>query len=285
MATTPLGKLFGGIDAVLDSTGLEAPLSTGGDFQKDISLDTGSHKLSLFDTPVTIDATLNAGVHAYDPGKAPDSPFPNSALKAPDNTQYTALTIGGKISAAADVNATPGVLTVSASASAKTDFSYAHLLPVASTSSRLAAFLSLGSTTTLPQLVDVTKLAPGEVLDFAATLNVDFGLKATYGKVVDVNGVISLLEGLGDFPLPFKAHVAFAANASFGFSLYESTRVTVGLAATSNAGWARIRLDREHRSRITFGAGLDITIDYDPKAGAQALLDKEIGRASCRERV
>jgi hypothetical protein len=270
-----LGDLFGNIEAVInDISELEKPLGDGD--EKDLSLDTGSKTLSLFDTPVKIDASLDAKAQIFKPNAVPDSPFDGSVLTAPANMQYAALTIDGKISAAADVKATEGVIALSASASASTGFAYSHYRPMLATATRLKAFAELATTTQLPQLLDPSSLTDGETVDFQAMLNVDFALTAKYGATADIKGVIDILEGLGDhsLPLPFTAHIGFTASAAFGFSLYESVRLTSGRAATTNAGWVRVRLDRAHKRRISFGVAVDLTIDYDATAGAQALLDK-----------
>ncbi|HEU4888158.1 MAG TPA: hypothetical protein VFV49_09750 [Thermoanaerobaculia bacterium] len=276
MDTTAIGNLFDKIQAAVNTVNdLEQPL-TAGEFEKQISLDSGGKTLSLFDTPVTIDATLNAAVRICKPGEVPDSPFAGAVLTVPANTQYTTLTIGGQISAAANVNATPGVLAVSASGSARTSFAYSHFRPALATESRLAAFTELATSTQLPQLADLTSLTPGETLDYSSILNVDFGLKAKYGSTADVNGVIQLLENIGgsSMALPYTAHIGFSASAAFGFSLYESMRITTGRAATTTPDWVRIRFDREHKSSISFGISVDLSIAYDATAGAQALLDK-----------
>jgi hypothetical protein len=276
MSATSIGTLFGKFQASVDDVlDLQQPLSAGA-FEKQLSLDTGTKTLTLFDTPVTIDATLEASVSISKAGDVPDSPFGATPLILPAGEQYTALTIGGKISAAANVKATPGVLAISGSASVGTTFSYTHLRPILASRTRLEAFTELGSTTNLPQLVDITTLTQGETLDFAATLNVDLGLTAKYGTAVDITGVIGLIQDLGNgaFSLPFNAHIGFTASAAFGFSLYESVHLTTGRAATTTPNWVRIRLERQHRTRLAFGIALDLTIAYDATAGATALLDK-----------
>lgn len=275
MDTTAIGNLFDKIQTAVDTiTDLEQPISTG-EFEKGISLDSGGKTLKLFDTPITIDATLDAKVRICKAGEVPDSPFAGTVLTIPANTQYTALTIDGQISAAADVNATPGVLAISASGSVKSGFAYSHFLPIASTTPRLAALTQLAATTQLPQLADLTALVPGETLDFNSTLNVDFNLEAKYGATKDVNGVIDFLKDIGgdSLALPFTAHIGFSASASFGLSLYDSMRITTG-RATAPPNWVRIRFEREHRSSITFGLALQLNIDYDATAGPTALLDK-----------
>ncbi|MFL6248410.1 MAG: hypothetical protein ACJ74H_20470 [Thermoanaerobaculia bacterium] len=271
-----IGKVFDELQATINVVNELNERVGAGEFEQGLSLDTGSKKIPVFDTPVTIDAQLDAKVRIAKPEEMPDSPFPGTTLTIPAGTQYTALTIGGNVSADAKVNATPGVLAVSASASAKTGFAYSHLRPAAATQTRLKAFTDLIATSDLPQSVDVTALVPGETVDFTTTLNIDFGLKAKYGAQADVNGVIGILESVGGaaLALPFTAHIGFTAGAAFGFSLYDSMRVTTGRAATSTPDWVRIRLEREHRSRIAFGLAVDILVQYDATAGAQALLDK-----------
>lgn len=271
-----IGKLFDEIQATINAANELNERVSAGEFEKGIALDTGSKKIPVFDTPVTIDAELDAQVRICKPGEVPDSPFPGSTLTVPIGTQYTKLTIGGKLSAEGKVNATAGVLAVSASASVKTGFAYAHFRPAPVTLTRLKALTDLAASSELPQSIDVTSLVPGETVDFTTTLNVDFNLKAKYGADADVGGVIDILESVGGsaLSLPFTAHIGFTASAAFGFSLYDSMRLTAGRAATSTPDWVRIRLEREHRRRIAFGLAVDLLIQYDLTPGPLALLDK-----------
>jgi len=279
MATKDFGNVFGIIKAQLDDTGLTQPIGDN-EFSKSVSLDTGSKSLQVFDTPVAIEASAQAEAKVYAKGAVPDSPFGATPLTITDDQRYTALTVGGKLSASANLSATPGVLSVSATASTKTSMSYAHYLPVAANQTLIEALLALGRSTTLPQLADITKLQPGEVLDFGALLNIDFGLQAKYGAQKDINGdLVSMITTMSNvagnnISLPFKLHVAFTANAALGFSLYEQLKLTVGQAATVKPNFVRMRLERQHRTRIAFGVSVDLTIAYDAQAGAQALIDK-----------
>ena len=275
MANDTIQNLLGSLQAqIKDLGGLEDPLSAG-PIDKDLSITTGNKTVKVFDVPVTLDASLDAKVAALAAGAVPDSPFGTTALTAVDGTQYTTLTIDGKITASGKADTKVDSIAVSASGSAKADFSYKHFARFAGNTKRLDALIQLATTSVLPQAADVRKLTDGELLDFLATLNVDFGLQATLGKEADVSSVITLLENLGDgISVPFKAHISFSANAAFGLSLYELTHVTVARAATTNNGFVRIRLERAHRSRIAFGTTIDVSIAYDATAGPQALLDK-----------
>lgn len=275
MADDTIQNLLGSLQAkIKDLGGLEDPLSAG-PIDKDLSVTTGDKTVKVFDVPVTIDASLEAKVAALAAGAVPDSPFGTGVLKALDGTQYTTLTIGGKITASGKVDTKVSTLAVSASGSAKADFSYKHFARFDSGTKRLDALIKLATTSMLPQAADVQKLTDGELLDFAATLNVDFGLQATLGKEADVASVITILENLGGgISAPFKAHISFSANAAFGLSLYELTHLTVARAATTKDGFVRIRLERVHRNRIAFGTTIDVSIAYDATAGPQALLDK-----------
>src|SRR4051812_39983476 len=270
-----IGNLFGNIQADLkDLTNINQELN-GESFEKDLSLDTGSKTVKLFDVPVKIDATLSAKAGVLAAGALPEAPKGFTLVKLPDGKQYTTLTVGGEITASGSVDKPLNALTIPASGSAKASFSYNHYLPADSTAKRLDALVALGSTSTLPQAADVQKLKQGELFDFEASLNIDLGLKATFGAQTDIDGVVSFLEDLnGGFTAPLKAHVTFAATAALGLSLYEATNVTVGRVSTSNEGWVRIRLERAHRSRIAFGTTMDLSIDYDLTAGPQALLDR-----------
>ncbi|HEY4640100.1 MAG TPA: hypothetical protein VII75_02065 [Thermoanaerobaculia bacterium] len=278
---TSIGNLFGQIQAVLpDVTALEQPLGDDG-LEKSVSVDTGSHKIPvLFDTPVAVEASAKASAQIFAKGKVPDSPFGAMPLKIADDQRYVAFNAGGTLTASANLSATPGVLTVSATASTKTSFSYAHYLALPATTKRLDALLALGASSTLPQLADVTKLRAGEVLDFSGLLNVDLGLQAKVGSQADVQddlrNVVTILSSVGGsgISVPFKLHVGFTASASLGFSLYESMKLTVAAAATTKPDFVRMRLEREHRTRIAFGVAVDTTISYDAQAGAQALIDK-----------
>ncbi|MGK2857209.1 MAG: hypothetical protein ACSLFQ_08385, partial [Thermoanaerobaculia bacterium] len=182
----------------------------------------------------------------------------------------------GRLSAKGEMKATPGVLSLSATAAAKTGFSYAHIRPFAASATRLSAFSELVRSSQLPQRADLAELALGETLDFAATLNVDFGLKAKYGAKVDIDGVIGVLERIAGsgLSMPVSAHIDFAVSAAFGFSLYESFHIAAGCINAEEPAWVRIRLERERRRSITFGVAVDLTVAYDASAGPKALLDR-----------
>jgi hypothetical protein len=266
-----LGALLGTLKTSVDELG--GTLETA--FSKDLKVDSGS--VTLFDTPVKVAASASAKAEVFGKKQLPESPFPGTTLPpVTDAQRYIALQVGGQISANGEIKATPGVLAISATASAKTGFSYGHIRPFAADSLRLKAFGELIRTSRLPQNADLTALAMGEVLDFGATLNIDFGLKLKYGGAADINGVIRILEGLGGnaLSMPFKAHIDFSASAAFGFSLYEAMHLTVGKISAERPEMVRVRMERQHKRSITFGVAMDLTVDYDATAGPLALLDK-----------
>lgn len=266
-----LGSLLGSLQTTVDQ--LNGNLEKA--FSKEVSVGTGA--LALFDTPVTVDAVVAGKVVVFGKAKVPASPFPGSALpELSDATRYAVVQVDGRISAAGEVKAAPGVLSVSASAAAKTGFSYAHIRPFAASATRLSAFSELVRTSQLPQRADLAALAVGETLEFAATLNVDFGLKAKYGVTADINGVIGILESIAGsgLSMPVSAHIDFAASAAFGLSLYESFHIAAGCIDPEEPDWVRIRVERERRRSITFGVAVDLTVAYDATAGPKALLDR-----------
>src|SRR3954467_6452485 len=85
---TSIGNLFGQIQAVLpDVTALEQPLGDDG-LEKSVSVDTGSHNIPVFDTPVAVEASANAKAQIFAKGKVPDSPFGAMPLKIADDQRY-----------------------------------------------------------------------------------------------------------------------------------------------------------------------------------------------------
>jgi hypothetical protein len=274
MDTTSIGNLFGNVPAkIIDAIGpLEQTVSTTPPYEKDVSLDTGNKSLDLFGTPISVDATLSAKVQA---GALTQVPFADDQITV--NGMYASLAINGAISASGTASAKQGVLQLSANASANASFNYQHYLPVDGSRTRLAAFIDLAKTTSLPQLADPKSIVKGEVLDFKAAFGVDFGLKATYGATLGVADTFHLFAQLTDgLSFPFTVHAALAVSAAFGFALDDTMRYTIGcLGLTdSHADWVRIRIERANKKTITFSLAINLTIDYDATSGAQMLLDK-----------
>jgi hypothetical protein len=276
--TTTIGRLFDSgipndIVARVDETvdDLTQPVSAGAYAVKSLSLDAGQGTLSIFDTPVKLGATatLTARIAA---ATETFQPFDEgTSIQAPAGTSYASLALDAKLTAAGQGGGKAGVLAISGEASANAQLAYLHLLPVASTATRLNALMDLALTTQLPQLANFSQLRDGESLHFDALLNLDLGIKAQYGAELDINDTIDVAA---DLPLPVKAHAAFTASASLGLSLYGEGSVTVAKAGQRNPGFVRIRFARKRSNGITFGAAFSLAVQYDAATGVNALLDK-----------
>lgn len=261
---------------------MNAPVSTG-EFGKDVTLDAGTHTLNLFDAPVKLAAATTLAVKICAPGaaftvfddagplSAPATPPDGNPSGAAVAASFARLDVTGKFGAAASSSGRLGVLQLSGEASAGAQLSYTHLRPAAGVDGRLVALARLALTTQLPQLANIASLIEGESLDFSAKINADLNLMAKYGAGLDFNEVLNLVS---DLSLAAKAHVQFSLSAAFGLSLYDQMRLTVGRTGQRNPGWVRVRVERSHRDRITFGAAFSLAIDYDAATGTRLLLDK-----------
>lgn len=278
MDTTSIGNLFGSISArINDALGpLEKPVSSTPPYEKDISVDTGDKSLELFGTPITVDAVLKAKVAASPANSVPGQPFDDGSITPINGMTYMALTIDGALSASGSASGTQGAFQLSATASANAKFSYGHYLPVDSNRTLLASFADLAKSTTLPQLVDLNSIKPGEVFDFSGDFGIDLGVSAKAGKVLEIKDTLKILDGVvNGLSLPFTAKVSLAVSAAFGLSIADSMRYTVARAGqVHDPNWVRIRCAREEKDRITFSLAINLSIDYDATSAPKMLLDK-----------
>jgi hypothetical protein len=269
-----LGQFFSGgvvnkIEALYDdvkNTGLLDPVGTSAFALKEVSVSAAQPSLKVFDLTASLGADSSAQVTINAPATE-ITPFDASVgFAAPAGTSYAQLSVDGKLSAG--LTGAVSNLPLSLSAGGTATFAYNHYLPVAATEKRVEALTRLVTSAQLPQFENLNTLQAGEISSFAATLNLDLGIKGTYGKSFDVAHVVSLFDGLS---AQIKAHVQFSIEASLGWSLYDDMTVVVAKAQQKNPNWARIRIARTHTNTLTAGATFALQADYDASSIATVL--------------
>ncbi|HEY0139482.1 MAG TPA: hypothetical protein VGF48_01230 [Thermoanaerobaculia bacterium] len=271
---TSLGRIFNSgiankIEVLYDevqNSGLLEPVGTTAFALKEVTIDAKKGDLKVFDLAADLEANAKAAI-SIAAGGASIAPFdPTQPLEAPANSSYARLHIEGKLSADASGNVTPIPLELSASGAAS--FSYDHYLPVAATDRRAEALARLVGTAQLPQFEPLMALQPGEVSKFQAALNLDLGLKGTYGRTFDIEQTLELFDGLSG---QFKANVGYSLEGALGWSIFDDMDLTVAHAQTDKPGWVRVRIERSHKNSFTAGATFALQINYDASSLGDAL--------------
>lgn len=271
---TSLGRIFTSnvankIEVLFEevqNSGVLDPVGTTAFDLKQVTLNAEKKDLKVFDLSADLGADSEAKLSILAAG-TPIAPFDSSqSLTADSGKSFAQLHVDGKLSAGLSGNINSSPLELSASGAAS--FQYDHYIQVASTDTRVAALTRLITTAQLPQFEPLQSLAPGEVSKFQAALNLDLGLKGTFGKSFDVDQAIKLFEGLS---AQFKASIRYSIQAALGWSLYDDMDLTVARAQTNNDGWLRIRIERSHKQSFTAGATFALQVDYDASSLADAL--------------
>jgi len=271
---TSLGRIFDSgvvnkIEVLYDevkNSGLLEPVGTSAFALQDVAVQAQKADLKVFDLTADLDAQSSAKVSISAAGTQV-APFDKAVpMTADSGKSYAVLHVDGKLSGDLGGTITNIPLTISAGGSAT--FDYDHSLQVAATETRAAALARLITTAQLPQFESLATMEPGEISSFQAALNLDLGIKATFGSSFDIDQVVKLFEGLSG---QFKASVRYSIEASLGWSLSDDMNVVVARAQTNNDGWVRIRIDRARKDSFTAGATFALQVDYDASSIGDAL--------------
>lgn len=259
----PLGTILANagnqIEAVIDGADLDKPVGTAAHTLKSTTLQATKPDLSVFDVPLTLSASVTASADIA-AGTDTFQPFGDEPLAAPAGSSYARLKVDGTLGLKGAVPPTGAALQLSGSAAASGSFSYLHLLPVAQTSTCLQAYVELARTTQLPQLVDFPNLISGEVDQLTAAFAIDLGVKATAGGTFNTSSIVNLFDGLSG---AVKASVQYSLEAALGWTLNEQMSLTVARAQQRNPDWIRVRLERAHKSALTFNVTFGLQAQYD----------------------
>ncbi|HEX7155178.1 MAG TPA: hypothetical protein VF618_27160 [Thermoanaerobaculia bacterium] len=271
---TSLGRIFSSgvvnkIEVLYDevqNSGLLEDVGTTAFALKEVGVNAEKKDLKVFDLTAEFGADSSAKVSINAAG-APITPFgSDTPVTASNGNSYAVLHVDGKLSAG--ITGALDNLPLDLSASGTASFDYDHYVPVAATENRAVALARLVSTAQLPQFEMLSNLMPGEVSRFQAALNLDLGLKGTFGKSFDIDETVKLFDGLSG---QFKANVAYSLEASLGWSLFDDMDLVVARAQTNNANWVRIRIARSRQNSFTAGATFALQVDYDASSIGDAL--------------
>ncbi len=284
MSQRILGMLFdaGGknrIQAILDlgtliqESDLQRSVSKAAPFALPaLRIDAQDGELSVFGYPLQLETkglTCEAGLLASD---ASGDPLGTGEIFRASKGHYLGrLALNANVSVKGKAAGSNGALKLSAEGTAAAAIAYEHFLPVAAAATVGSALESLVRTTQLPHFARFARLTPGEALVFDGNMRLDFGAKVSAGTALDIDDVV---RPFGKLELPVQAHVRFMAEAAVGWSLYERMRCAVVRGLTDEAGWVRVRLDRESKRTFTLGALFELGVTYDAAKGLETILDE-----------
>ncbi len=145
--------------------------------------------------------------------------------------------------------------------SLEAELRYRHYLPVRKNDDRATAYTRLIAESRLPNLLDLRKeLINGEAHRLDAKMTADLGLDLEAGYSFAETTALELADGLASsFEFDMKASVM----ASLGLAFSSRMMLVAGAAGQRNAGWTRIRLQREKASRLSFGLTFALDLKYD----------------------
>lgn len=281
MANVALGNLFGSnqakIDAVLeDLQAISANVDKQpfGPLDKQLSVTSGSVQV-FRDQSLTISAKTAGALQIHAPdhqAHAFDLPTNADGFTAPQGRSFAELTLDGRFDVAGQA-AVPlsSILAISLGLKAGADLKYRRLLPVRADRTRLEGLKKLIAGSRLPQLVDYRTLEPGEVQEMTAAVYLD--LRASAGIKGDASFIGDLFR---DLPSQVNIHVQYVAEASLGLAIYERMTITTGKALLLNPAWVRLRVERESRRQLTFGARFALEVQYDLTQGLESLLEQAL---------
>jgi hypothetical protein len=232
-----------------------------------------SGTIPVFDQVLTLDASMqgtleilnaSAAAIAFDSG--------DGGFTAPAESSFAELTLAGKAVLAGQASShTPAGLSLSLGLEAGAELRYRHLLPVAQNRSRLDAFKRVTAGSALPQRIDFTRLAAGEVHELTALIYLDLGMKIAAG-----GDAVFIGDLFRDLPSPVRFHVQYVAEASLGLSIYERMKITAGRALLIDPKRVRLRVERESRRQLTLGASFSLQLQYNLAGGFESLLEEAL---------
>lgn len=276
--STNLGSLLGSdtarIAAVLENLqALNTPVGTQpfGPLSRELSLQPGN--VSVLDQTLTIGASTQGSLAIYAPGHAVQAfGSAGGSFTAPSGRSFAELHLQGSLTLAGQASSQVAApFSLSIGLKAGSELGIRHLLPVPANQARLTALKNVVTGAALPQRVDFTKLAPGEVHELTALVAFDLGAKLAAGG--DGSFVGDLFQGL---PSQVRFHVQYTADASLGLSLYERMKITAGKALLIDPRRVRIRVERESKRQLTLGATFALQLQYDLTAGLESLLEQAL---------
>lgn len=282
MAQQELGELLGSktakVLAVLqDVQALSQNVGTQPFKLVDRELSVQPGDLEVFrNQKLQISASTSVALQIHPPGRAvqafESADSAGEGVKAPADRSFAELQVSGRFGVDGQAATHPaGVLTLAIGLKSGAEMTYRHLLPVRADRPRAEAFRKVLTQSRLPQLADFAKLEPGEIHELTSFLYLDLGAKLSAGG--DASFVGDLFR---DLPSQIDIHVQYLVEASLGLSVYERMRITSGRAHLLDPGRVRLRVERESRRRLTFGARFALQVRYDLTAGLESLLEEAL---------
>lgn len=227
---------------------------------QDLSVDDQDRQIEIFDQPLTLGANLSASAEILAAQAPLDDPFGSgSTLQSPAGKSFAALDVAAGLQLSGQASPSIKGATLNLKATAGSDFSYRHLLPVAQSGTRQAALLALVEGVRVPSLVSLDSLAPGEIHTAKAKVELDFNADFSAGVSTQKTLTQALFDGLSA-----QAQVQGSAtlSAGFGMSLYDDLVFTVGRGGDADS-WPRLRLEKLHKRHLSLTSTLQLQVSYD----------------------
>ena len=226
--------------------------------------------VKLFGQTPTLGAKASAGLLIHPSTHTVDVFGTGESLPARPGHSFAELHLRGGFGVSVNGKLTSVPLQPKLRVAAGGELRYNHLLTVSRDTKRIDALKNVVARGQLwPATVELRKIQPGESHVYAAWLNVDVGLTATFGKSFDFE---ELLEPFDDLDVAVKAHIDLTAKAGLGWSIYREMKIVVA-ASQANPGWVRVRIERENRRRFSAGASVDLKVEYDLAQPLEAIFD------------
>lgn len=276
-----LGRLFDNDELLIwlkDTTGLGQSLGSGAwDDLPSLDRSTEGTTVQLFDQPFTARGNVSARARYLGVGAEVDAfgDGVEAVLRAGANPGVLDVGAGFGLDTELPLHAQAGI-QLTARAGLSGNFRYRHYLPATPGDDRLAVLKALVGGSRLPNLLDLASAPePGEVQRLDLRLGVDLGLdfKAGYQTQTDVT------RELGDgLSLAFRTDLSAAVGAALGLSLFDDMVLAVGRAGQIEDGWIRIRLQRRHQRKLTFGTTFSLDLGYDLGTSLAQLFEEAVGQ-------
>jgi hypothetical protein len=240
------------------TTALQRPATAAGYTLPGIKLSEGA-TLQVLGRPLNFSAALETSLKILEKN-AKRSLFPQDAPRpAPGGQPWALFEITTGFQSTTALALPMGQMVVAPSAAGGGTFFYRHLLPAKKNAKRRPTLSRVVKASRLPHQLELHKMAAGEMHHWNRTFYFDFGLKARYGQVFDIDEVMRPFD---DFSIELKTHIEATLSASLGFGMYDSMDLRVGREGHGKK-WFRLHLERQRKKDMSLGLRLALQADYD----------------------
>lgn len=238
-----------------------------------LDLDLENRQIEIFDQALTLGSDLRLTARILDDDKPLQDPFGSGAeAPPPADRSFAVFDLAANLKLGGEASTESKGIAFSAHGTAGGAFTYRHLTTVSQGRQRNTVMSDLLGGVRLPQFVPLDQLAPGEVHQMTAKINLDLGLEVSAGASTPGELAQALFEGLSP---QAKIQGSATAKAALGFSLFDEMRLTVGRGMKDDS-WPRLRLERSRQDRLSLSATLQLMVEYDLASPLESVLDNAL---------